>query len=87
MGLTAGGTEIVIGAGGEGISALSTEATAVGSVFALTALVFVLAYIDILDAAESDNKQLRRLLVTVSIPLALVFVATISFTIIEFINL
>lgn len=77
MGLTAAGTEVVTGNGLGGISALTTNGNAVGGVFATVALAYVLGYLDVLDAVETEHARIRRMLVTASVPLAMVFVGII----------
>ncbi|NHN46532.1 hypothetical protein G9464_02830 [Halostella sp. JP-L12] len=77
MGLTAAGTEIVTGTGTGGLSAVATEGIAVGGMFVTIALVYLLTYLDLIDAIDGEYDRLRRVLSTIIVLFGLVFVGII----------
>lgn len=75
MGLTA----IVSNAPSSEVSLLSRVGVGVGSLFVSVALIFLLGYLDLFDAAGWESDQHRRTLVATIIPLAVVFAAIVFF--------
>lgn len=83
MGLTAAGTEIVTEGIPGGLSAVTSDGTAIGGVFASMAFIYVLAYLDLLDAAEGEHALLWWTLVTALVPLGMVFVSIVFVNVIR----
>ena len=84
MGSTVAGTGLVGGSGfaGGGLPVTATVGTSVGSVIATIALIYVLAYLDLFEAADRDIEGLRATLIAAAVPLALVFVTIVLFNVI-----
>lgn len=61
------------------ISLLSPVGLGVGGVFVAASLIFLLAYLDLYDASESNDPQLRTTLVVTIVPLLLTFGAIVLF--------
>jgi hypothetical protein len=61
------------------ISLTSPVGAGIGGVFVAAALVFLLAYLDVLNASEVANAEVRRTVLATAIPLALVFVGIVAF--------
>lgn len=61
------------------ISLLSPVGLGVGGVFVAASLIFLLAYLDLYDASESNDPQLRTTLAVTIIPLLLTFGAIVLF--------
>lgn len=60
-------------------SLLSPVGVGVGGFFVAVALIALLAYLDLFDASDRDNGQIRSMLVAASIPLGLTFAAIVVF--------
>jgi amino acid transporter len=75
MGLTA----IVSSATSTAVSMLSPVGMGVGGVFVAGALLFLLSYLDMLDASSVEDQQLRQTLVAIIVPLAVVFAGVVAF--------
>lgn len=58
---------------------LSSVGVGVGSVFVALALVALLAYLNLLDADEGTDEELRTTVVATVLPLAVAFVAIVVF--------
>jgi len=85
MGSTVAGTELVSGSGfaGGGLPVTATVGTSIGGVVATIALIYVLAYLDLFEAAEYEIEGLRTTLVAAAIPLVIVFVSIVLFNVFE----
>jgi len=81
MGLTALGPGVATGASTTGLSATAAVGASVGSVYATAALVYTLAYLNVLGAAERDYRGLRWSLIAATIALMIVFATTVLFTV------
>jgi len=77
MGLTA----VVSPSGSSGgpLSLLSALGVGAGSVFVIAILVYLLAYLNVIEASERNRQRLRWLLVSVSIPLVFAFAGVVLF--------
>lgn len=84
MGSTVAGTGLVGGSGfaGGGLPVTATVGTSVGSVIATLALIYVLAYLDLFEAADHDVEGVRETLIAAIIPLTLVFVTIVLFNVV-----
>lgn len=50
-----------------------------GGIFATAVLIYLLAYLNVVEASERDRSRLRSLLVSVSFPLLLAFIGIVVF--------
>lgn len=50
-----------------------------GGIFATAILIYLLAYLNVVEASEHDHSRLRSLLVAVSFPLLLAFIGIVAF--------
>lgn len=57
----------------------------VGGIFVAAALVLLLAYLDLFDAATVENERLRRSLVATVVPLGLAFAGVVAYRSIQLI--
>jgi len=51
----------------------------IGGIFVAASLIFLLAYLDLLNASDADDPQLRTTLVIIIIPLLLTFGGIVLF--------
>ena len=81
MGAIVAGTELVTGGGfGDGgLVGTAPVGTGIGGVIATVALIYVLAYLDLFEAADYDVEGLRATLVGAAVPLAIVFVVIVLY--------
>lgn len=63
---------------GESVSLLTTPGVRIGGIFITAALVYLLAYLNVLEASEHNRRRLRTLLVIAIFPLATVFIAIVT---------
>jgi len=77
MGLTA--VVSPSGSSGGALSLLSALGVGAGSVFVIAILVYLLAYLNVIEASERNRQRLRWLLVSVSIPLVFAFAGVVLF--------
>lgn len=61
------------------ISLLSPVGLGVGGIFVAASLIFLLAYLDLYDASESNDPQIRTTLAITIVPLLLTFAAIVLF--------
>lgn len=85
MGVTVVDSGIVVAGEATGLSATSQVGAAIGGVFATVALIYALAYLDLVDAAEPDYGHIQLLLISSIVPLAVVFVGIILFEVLQII--
>lgn len=69
---------------GAGVSAsvtslLSPVGLGVGGIFVAAALIYLLAYLDLVDAVEEDMAAIRRVLLAAIIPLIVVFAGIVTY--------
>lgn len=67
------------GASASALSLLSPLGMGIGSIFVATALIFLLAYLDLLSASAADDPQLRTTLVITILPLLVTFGGIVLF--------
>lgn len=77
MGLTAAVTSGTPSA--SSLSLISTVGVGAGGIFVTALLVYLLAYLNVVEASERNRQHLQSLLVVASIPLAFVFVSVVAF--------
>lgn len=63
----------------EPLSLLLDVGYGVGGIFITVLLVYLLAYLNIVEASERSRVRIRSLLISVSLPLAVVFTGIITF--------
>lgn len=61
------------------LSLLSIQGVGAGGIFVTALLVFLLAYLNVVEASARARRHIRSLLVTVIVPLWLVFACIIAF--------
>lgn len=79
MGLTAIVSSAGAGVSASALSLLSPVGLGVGGVFVAAALIYLLAYLDLLNASEAEHRALRRMLVATIIPLSVAFAGVVVF--------
>jgi hypothetical protein len=83
MGLTAILSSSSSSASSAGVSSatslLSPVGVGIGGIFVAVTLIAVLAYLDLFDASELYNGQIRTMLIATVLPLALTFGAIVLF--------
>lgn len=80
MPVTAGASGSVAGAGGASATSLfTTIGVGAGGILIAVALIFVLGYLNLLNASERDVKRLRMLCIATAIPLSVTFGAIVTF--------
>lgn len=85
MGATAAaaGAGASAGAAGASVSAATSLFVSVGlgigGIFVAAVLVFLLAYLDLLDAADPESSAVRRTLIATVVPLFLTFAGVVVF--------
>lgn len=80
MPVSAGASGAGVGAGGASATSLFTAVgVGAGGVLVAVGLIFVLAYLNVLNASERDVERLRVLCVAVAIPLSVTFGAIVIF--------
>jgi len=79
MGMAVVDSGIVIAKEVTGLSATSGVGAGIGGVFAVAALVYALAYLDLADAAEADYGHVKQVLVASIVPLFVVFLGIVLF--------
>lgn len=67
------------GASASVTSMLSPVGAGIGGVFVAAALIWLLAYLDLLDASELQSDRFRQTLAATIIPLFVVFVGIVTF--------
>lgn len=70
-----------------GESVISTQATvgpATGGIFVAVALIFLFAYLNVLEASEADHPALRRQLISLTVPLTIAFASIVMFSAVQF---
>lgn len=58
---------------------LSDPGVGVASIFVTAILIYILAYLNIVESSERKRDSLRSLLITVSIPLAFTFASILTY--------
>jgi hypothetical protein len=79
MGATALGPSIVVNGETSGFTATAPTGAGIGSVFAVVALVYVLVYFDLADAAEV--RFVKRMILASILPLSIVFLSILIYEI------
>lgn len=79
MGMAVVDSGIVIAKEVTGLSATAEVGAGIGGVFAIAALIYALAYLDLADAAEAEYDHVKQVLVASILPLFVVFVGIVLF--------
>jgi len=67
------------GAGAGALGLFTSVGAGVGGIFVAATLIYLLAYLDLFDAAEVENPELRRTVVAITIPLGMAFAGVVLF--------
>jgi len=77
MGLTAVGSSVASST--TSLSLLSAPGVGAGGIFLTAVLVYLLAYLNVIEAGGPEQRQLRAFLITASLPLVVVFAGIVAF--------
>lgn len=79
MGMTIADAGVVVSGEAGGLSPTVSVGAGIGGVFATVALIYTLAYFDLVDAAEEKLTHVKQILLASIFPLSLVFLLIVVF--------
>lgn len=84
MGLVAVSAGVTTG-GNPGIQALTTVGPAIGAIFVAGTLIYLFAYLDLLEATTGDRPKIHHQLVSLIVPLFIAFAGIVLYSSLQYV--